>query len=488
MEGCKWKCGSSDHFHQVTSDNHLCGNEHTCQALCEEKGMCEIVTELVKKQTFCGQRSSFEFEHMSEQNGKKKDCCIPIPPWEEQHEGPHRHTLNPDVVHLCDVRCPLCGYFCHHPKGHAGLHDTAHGNMRNVHFASESPEIDILDSKYAWGESGMAEMCQIHCKARGRGHIHLRKCLQNEPFGKCAGEWYDEAEARHERKQCGPDFDGPKDEYTHKAYWELLNFKDPCQEEDIIQFELCNHFCPSKEHEQQSGAVGRDGNLDSAGGRIFCTRPLWHNPQMQVTLGARTRGYISRDGHIFTCQHADLKPHHVVFVIDRSTSMGAADMKPVSAQVALRHNNRLGCVYEAVARFTKSGCADIVSVVVFNHTALLIVDKMTLQECNVRMMQVLLRFVTESGTRYSTSLERAQMLLQPLKPKVACSKAGVVRNQLEADESPNYLPAVNFLSDGVNSSHDKDPVPVIARMKEAEPRLVLHTLLFGRQNDVVKRP
>ena len=52
--------------------------------------------------------------------------------------------------------------------------------MKDVHFVSESEEIDIMDRKYAWGESGQAEMCMMHCKNQGRGHIHLIPCLSHE--------------------------------------------------------------------------------------------------------------------------------------------------------------------------------------------------------------------------------------------------------------------------------------------------------------------
>jgi hypothetical protein len=41
--------------------------------------------------------------------------CIIIPPFEKYHDGEHLHTLNPDVVHYCKVRCQACRYFCQKP-------------------------------------------------------------------------------------------------------------------------------------------------------------------------------------------------------------------------------------------------------------------------------------------------------------------------------------------------------------------------------------
>jgi hypothetical protein len=48
--------------------------------LCDMPGHCEVQTELVKNtSTFEGKRSSFEYEHVSEQKWNRKQCCIAIP-------------------------------------------------------------------------------------------------------------------------------------------------------------------------------------------------------------------------------------------------------------------------------------------------------------------------------------------------------------------------------------------------------------------------
>ncbi len=106
---------------------------------------------------------------------------------QEHHDGPHSHTMNANVVDFCDTRCQACQYFCNLPFMHAGLHNTTHGNMRSVNFVSEVQDFEILDRKYTWGESGLAEMCMMYCKAQGRGHIHLTPC-QKHNNGACAGK------------------------------------------------------------------------------------------------------------------------------------------------------------------------------------------------------------------------------------------------------------------------------------------------------------
>lgn len=84
VPGCHRNCASQSHFHSLVSGrHHFCGDEHPCPENCDAQGICEVLTEVVKKtSTFQGIRASFEYEHVSEQNGMRKACCIPIPPYE----------------------------------------------------------------------------------------------------------------------------------------------------------------------------------------------------------------------------------------------------------------------------------------------------------------------------------------------------------------------------------------------------------------------
>lgn len=468
MAGCMRGCGSLDHFHHLTGDSHLCGNTHTCPDKCEAEGKCEIVTEIVKlKTTYWGVRSNFEYE-LSQQSGRKKDCCIPIPSGMKSHPGPHSHTTNPDFFHFCEVQCPNCGYFCTRRFGHDGLHETTHGNMKKVSFAAELEEIDIGERLYAWGESGIAEICQMHCKAMGRGHVHLVKCPKNDPRGVCADE-LPGASARHQVKAYGPDFYVEKDEYTHEKYWEHIHFKDPCSKEDAEEFALCNHYCQSREHELQAGA---DVTALSAS-RSYCTELLFHEPVPYS--GESNVGYVSRDGHCFSCEHADTKAHHVLFVIDRSSSMGCDDMKPTFQKVKTRHDNRLGCVYESVLGFLNirlaAGCRDAVSFILFNHEAEVPVT-------NERLRGGLLNPLLQSETLRASGCTAYSVAL--LKAK------SVLRSAEKATKQNGLAPAVIFLSDGENQETEsqslRDPVSLIREMKVEVPDLVFHTVLFARDN------
>lgn len=130
-----------------------------------------------------GRRGLFEFDLETVQEGVRRRCAIVVPPHELIHTGPHCHTTDPNPHHYCNASCPQCEYVCTLPHGHQGLHETGHGSMKKTHFAGEAPDIDILDRKYAWGESGQAEMCGMHCRVQGRGHIHLRHCTQGSGDG-----------------------------------------------------------------------------------------------------------------------------------------------------------------------------------------------------------------------------------------------------------------------------------------------------------------
>ncbi|GLJ12791.1 hypothetical protein SUGI_0197900 [Cryptomeria japonica] len=453
MDSCPRFCGYEDHFHALKSDEHLCGSEHACQEKCEAEGICEIFTELVRQtRTFQGKRSSFEYEHVSEQNGLRKDCCIPIPAFEKTHKGMHIHTLNPDAVHYCNVRCEACGYFCQKPINHAGLHNTVHGNMRHVNFVSDREEFDISGRQYSCGESGIAEMCNMHCKSQGRGHIHLIRCPVNDKL-ECTSRLYDGS--RHETKRYSPNEEISKDELTHETYWRRMRFEDPCSEEDQKEFALCKHLCRSKEHNESDGSISRS----------YCTEKLWHAPVGPNGSVASSSGYVTKDGHVFACQHSNNIAHHVVFVIDKSGSMNSSDIRPTMSKFLPGHNCRLGCVYEAIVRFivtrNRTSSDDSVSVVLFDNKAVLALE---MEEMKADIVDHLLQYRACGGTSYSSGLQLAEDVL------IHASKYPYVEKK---------KPTVIFLSDG-GYGDGKDPVCFVNRLKQMEPRLVLHTIMFGR--------
>lgn len=438
---------------------------------CEAPGICHVLTEIVKQtRSFHGKRGDFEYEYVSEQSEIRKSCCLLIPPSQQRHAGPHVHTTNSSAVHFCEVRCPACDYYCQLPIGHPGLHKTVHGNMRKMKFVSEVEEIDLLDRKYARGESGMAELCMMHCKARGRGHTHLIQCPASEEGGCCTEKLYDGA--RHATIQCkGLEVDVPMDEMTHETYWKNVRFVDPCEEGERAVFGLCDHFCRSEEHIVEGGGGSATTNCGGVAGRSYCTEKLWHAPVSRSgAFQGGGGGYVTEDGHHFACDHSRNMPHNVIFVIDKSGSMDSRDISPSMAKlVAGGHANRLGCVMEAMMRFIKmrlqatsgsSQGADSVSVVLFDNSA---VTAARLEEMKEGVVETILKYRADGGTTYSSGLQAAEQVL---------------RESRNAAEVQKKCPVVIFLSDGGNGG-GVDPVYLVGRMKQEEPRLAVHTIMFG---------
>ncbi|KAH9021917.1 hypothetical protein EDB84DRAFT_1274768 [Lactarius hengduanensis] len=88
-----------------------------------------------------------------------------------------------------------------------------------------------------------------------------------------------------------------------------------------------------------------------------CTLPILHAP-LSTKESSPGPGYISKDGHHFTCKNpALLQPaFHVIFVIDKSRSMSWTDQKPLlnapgSNLIGSRANNRLGAVFSSLYSF-----------------------------------------------------------------------------------------------------------------------------------------
>lgn len=326
--------------------------------------------------------------------------------------------------------------------------------MRNVIFASEHEEFDIQGRKYTWGESGVAEMCNMHCKAQGRGHIHFIHCPMHD---NCTSLIYDGS--RHETRKYGPDEDVPKDELTHETYWKQMRFEDPCTDDEQTEFALCNHLCRSEEHNEIAGSSSRS----------YCTEKLWHVPVKRTASMESSAGHITADGHVFVCNHSKNIPHHVVFVIDKSSSMSSRDIKPTMAKFTRRHNCRLGCVYEAIVRFIttrrRTTHDDSVSVVLFDKTAILALE---MQEMKEDIVDRLVQYVTKTGTSYSSGLKSAEEVIY------RGSNDPVVHKK---------KPTVIFLSDGGNND-GTDPLHFVNRLMKVEPRVILHTIMFGTDRTV----
>ena len=441
--------------------------------MCEGVGICEVKTELNRRSsTFVGERSQFTFDFLTEQNGIRRGCVLSIPVGQRAHVGRHTHSTSASVAHFCDARCFGCSYYCTLPMGHTGLHSTTHGNMRDRTFAGEVRNIDVEDRKYVWGEFGVAEMCPLFCKSQGRGHIHLVPC--GGP-GQCAGVSAPRS-ARHETMQYGPDFDRPKDEIKHAAFWSDLGFEDPCSAADQQEFGLCGHFCPSAAHAAPPGGAivaTASGGAPSApraeDQRSYCLLPLWHPPAAPISLSG---GHVSTDGHQFGCGPHTSGSFHTIFVCDRSGSMEAQDARPTLAAISASHDNRLGCVYESVLRFNQirrgAGARDAVTLILFGDSSIVALRNSVIAS-DVDLLTPMLQYGHRGNTSFSSGMKGAYEVL---------------RQAIAADSA---LPAVViFLSDGHNTDSNTGTFMsyvnyIRAISSPAQP--VLHSIKFGRDSN-----
>jgi uncharacterized protein YegL len=371
VDGCGYKCSVEDHFHEDPElsaryrqeqgipmpesplrPSHMCNRSHRCPHECESAGMCEVRVEAfqsrVEERVFEGQRGRFTYQLVREAIGSKRACCIEIPAGCTHHEGDHRHTLDPNVIHTCDQRCPSCGYLCELPYGHQNpvdgsepiaLHRTAHGNMRNTQFVAESSDIDIGERRYVAGESGTAEMCDMFCRKLGRGHIHIALCdaLAGVPCTHAAADG-----RRHETCRYHPDTSVPKDELTHSLHWRNIGFEDPCSAEERDQFGRCGHYCPHPDHPKDEP-------------KKHCELALWHPAATRESHPGRT---VSVDGHVFDCTHRSSgNPYHVVMALDGSGSMIDQPWRDLCRAVKQFQGDR-----------SRTGAPDLLSIIIYDDT------------------------------------------------------------------------------------------------------------------------
>eukprot|EP00884_Botryococcus_braunii_P007870 jgi/Botrbrau1/17084/Bobra.0611s0002.1 len=418
---CNLTCSSTNHFHADMGPDvlHLCGRPHQCTdpktkrpKQCSFDGVCEIKAELrCETRTFSGQRGNFDYEFRTQQTVHRHLCIVEIPPGEDHHQGPCTHNSDPHVLHYCGHQCPSCQYMCSLQFGHTGPHATQHGNMVSTVFVSEDKDIDVGPRKYVQGESGIAETCDSFCNSCGRGHVHVIPCDKTQ----CGSLLCD-----GRRHACSKYADGTGsatevDELTHEAYWENIDFKDPCTHDQQRLFKKCNAQCGSIIHESQKDASG-DPVV------VYCSLPLWHEPcQPGVLPHGETAGYISQNGHFFRCSHGGGGGgcYATYFIIDRSGSMGSGDVQPQSPQIcnAVGFNNlrnRLGVVYEAMMTYISTRKAvspgDTITFVPFHQSADVIFSQLSITD-DLQALEYMMRVTPHGGTQFTCGIQKAHFQL-----------------------------------------------------------------------------
>ncbi|KAE9250593.1 hypothetical protein PF002_g4708 [Phytophthora fragariae] len=362
-------------------------SRHACQATREADGIC---TKLVQVSTskFSGSCDSFDFE-LKEMVGIHNKCAIVLPPGTTNHDGvahscervlPNGST----TVHGCGMKCAACEYYCDKPVGHEGEHSAAHGNMRNMYFiAHESDVIAWKDRKYAAGEKGVAEMCNMYCASAGRGHVHYLKCDQDRSAACVYTGLQDQR--RHCKTELKPQPAHQVDEVLHEKYWKTIGWEDPCRSAaERSLFAKCPYLCDATEHKGEGKSPS------------YCDLDAWHSPAAAPPSSGRG-GFAYINGHRFACSHASSTGDlHHIFVLDCSGSMRGKPwwtlLKGVRAYLR--------------SRIRSGSTQDVVSVVTFG-------DKGTIEyECN-SIIGAASRIIPfrGGGTFYSNGLSEANAII-----------------------------------------------------------------------------
>ncbi|KAJ7587977.1 hypothetical protein C8J56DRAFT_860684 [Mycena floridula] len=469
---CKRLCSNQDHLHGLKDDAiHLCGEQHSCTEDCSAIGVCEIDTTPQKVEAlFKGRHESFQYTKYS-QTAIRRQCAIPIPAGSLSHAGPHLHSTAADIFHFCETRCKSCGYFCTLPRGHPQEeHETSHGSMSETKWAVEGPEgtaLELNGRKFGADDEGAPMMCNLVCQELGR-HAHLDYCRKDA----CGS-----SEIEHIRERLTPHPNKPKDWISHKLYWSRSGFKDPYSRDDQANFAKCDSMCSGPEHPPAQPS--------------YCTLPLFHLTQASDrAVAPPSGGHLSSDGHAYLCKDPVQlqQAFHIIFVIDRSSSMSNTDRRPLpgtpeTASIAQNHNNRIGAVYSALSAFWRSRHSattrrsgqrsagirrDAYSIIMFDEA----VDHVVINDFDSSpnaLLRSVLRYKARRGTDFTLALN-------------------AVQDVLEATWDNSRSPVVIFLSDGEYSRLADATVRDLCRSSIALGKpLSFHAVSFGPRNAVMQR-
>ncbi|KAI9462741.1 hypothetical protein F5148DRAFT_1212347 [Russula earlei] len=460
------------HLHGLTPDpdvHHLCGEGHSCSALCAAPGICQIDTApLSIEATFTGRHETFQYTKYT-QVAKRLQCVQIIGPGQKSHEGAHIHSKEEQLFHFCETRCNDCGYFCTFPLNHAQQeHETSHGSMTQTRWAIENDDengLELGGRRFSSNDEGGPMMCNLVCSSMGR-HVHISYCRAEENT-RCEG-----TEIQHINAPFTPNPHKPKDAVTHSLYWRRMGFKDPYTREEQANFTKCDVMCPGPEHSATEGTPGQPS---------YCTLPMFHQPanNYEAVEHSEGVGYTSNDGHIFGCTDpVELQQaYHVIFIIDKSSSMANTDRRPMDetpvADLIRRHaDNRLGAVFSALYSFwsarhaavataqqVASARRDAYSVVLFDGQT-----KNALVNDLASTPNQLLEAVLAEGPSFGTNFT------------AALGAAGAI---MEQNWSRERAPIMVFLSDGECLIADKAIQDICHSAVRRGHPLSFHAVSFG---------
>ncbi|KAH9166548.1 hypothetical protein EDB89DRAFT_2232826 [Lactarius sanguifluus] len=487
-ELCKRLCGQPHLHGLIPGTYHLCGEAHSCPALCAAPGICKIDTSPQSiEATFAGKHETFQYTRYT-QVASRAQCVQTIPPGLMAHEGGHTHSRDEKGFHFCETRCGNCGYFCTLPLGHSQKeHRTGHGSMAQTRWAVDGPDgvsLELGGRKFSSDDEGAPMMCNLVCSSMGR-HVHIDYC--------CAGAngFCDGVEVQHINGMMVPNPERRKDAITHSLYWRRMGFKDPYTRDEQDDFRKCDAMCPGIEHLATDAAPAQPS---------YCSLPMFHPPK-STNDPADGLGYISKDGHMFSCENpAELQAFHVIFVIDRSGSMSIDDRRPLpdapaTYRIRKKADNRLGAVYSALYSFWSARHAavtvtsrqqatdarrDAYSIILFSDTAkYAVVNDFT--STPDQLLDSILNEGADRGTNFAAAIQASQAVMMD-----NWSTERFVFIYLTAlvclvvhTFTICRTPVIVFLSDGESSIQDMAVVDLCRSAIQHGKPLSFHAVFFG---------
>lgn len=309
-------------------------------------------------------------------------------------------------------------------------------------------------------------MCNLVCSSLGR-HVHVDYCRAGVD-GTCDG-----AEVQHLSGRIFPNPDRQKDWITHGLSWRRMGFRDPYTRDEQTNFAKCDAMCPGQEH--SAPAAGGPGQPS------YCTLPMFHPPR-NPNDPVNGLGYTSNDGHLFECRNPVVmqQAFHVIFVIDRSSSMSSTDRRPLANAPATNlimrsANNRLGAVYSALYSFwsarhaavtagqqTVGARRDAYSIVLFNERAASILAN-DFASSPDQLLTVVLANQASGGTNFAEALRAGQTVMTQ-------------------HWSTERTPVMIFLSDGECSVSDASVQDVCRSAVQLGKPLSFHSVSFGQDS------
>ncbi|KAI0292593.1 hypothetical protein B0F90DRAFT_1645427, partial [Multifurca ochricompacta] len=463
---CNRMCSES-HLHGLEPhQNHLCGYDYTLLSCLMLGGICEIrTTPQSIEATFTGTHSVFQYTKRMSTDAKRLPCAKIIKPGEVEHPGPHIHSDEPKPFHFCESRCENCGYLCTLPFGHPQQeHETSHGSMSKTKWAIDGPDgtsLELGGHKFSSNDEGGPMLCNMVCASMGR-HVHIDFCR---------GDASHNSETLHIKKRIVPRPRIPKDWITHGLHWRRM---DPYSREDQANFAKCDALCAGPEHYVEEGGVNAQPSR--------CTQALFHAPMDGANVPSGI-GYVSNDGHHFTCKNPIfMQPvHHVIFVIDRSSSMRRKDRMPLRNvagydRIILTANNRLGAVFSALYSFWLARQAaisrnahlhlgvdrrDAYSLIFFDNESTICLENDSTSSPD-ELLTAALQYGPSVGTNFSCALESTQKVM-------------------DSHWSRERAPVVIFLSDGEGMIKDETMYNICrSAVRQGKP-LSFHAVLFGEE-------